>query len=67
MFTLMKRNISLVLLGLFVAFGFSSCMDDSERQPVGPVSDSTKIPWNTQIPGQGQGQFGQLPQSQYRR
>jgi hypothetical protein len=34
---------------------------------VGPVSETSKIPWNSPVAGQGQGQFGMMPQNQYRR
>lgn len=63
----MKRNVSLLLLILASAFGFTSCADDVEKKPVGPVSDTSKIPWNSPVAGQGQGQFGMMPQNQYRR
>jgi len=63
----MKRNISLLLTALLVGLGFTSCADTPEKQPVGPVSETSKIPWNTPIAGQGQGQFGMMPQNQYRR
>ena len=58
----MKR----ILLLSIAAFAFSSCADE-DTKPVGPVSDSTKIPWNAPVPGQGGGQFGMLPQNQHRR
>jgi len=63
----MKRNISLLLTALLAGFGLSSCADTPEKQPVGPVSDATKMPWNVPIAGQGQGQFGMMPQNQIRR
>ncbi|MEY3895185.1 MAG: hypothetical protein RLZZ214_704 [Verrucomicrobiota bacterium] len=63
----MKRNSSILLLVLVSAFGFSSCASDTEPKPVGPVSDTSKIPWNAPIAGQGQGQLGMMPQNQYRR
>lgn len=52
---------------LATAFGFTSCADEAEKKPVGPVSDTSKIPWNSPVAGQGQGQFGMMPQNQYRR
>jgi hypothetical protein len=52
---------------LFTGFGLSSCADEPEKKPVGPVSETSKIPWNTPVAGQGQGQFGMMPQNQYRR
>ncbi|MES2657479.1 MAG: hypothetical protein V4689_02615 [Verrucomicrobiota bacterium] len=63
----MKRNVFLTLLAFAVALGFSACADDVEKKPVGPVSETSKIPWNTQVPGQGGGQMGMMPQNQYRR
>ena len=64
----MKRDLPLVLLLLSCGFGFTSCADkEPEKKPVGPVSDSSQIPWNSPLAGQGQGQFGMMPQNQYRR
>jgi hypothetical protein len=63
----MKRNSSILLLALVSALGFTSCASDTEPKPVGPVSDTSKIPWNSPIAGQGQGQLGMMPQNQYRR
>ncbi len=64
----MKRP-SLLLLAAMVsaAPGLSSCASEPEKKPVGPVSDTSRIPWNTPVAGQGQGQFGMIPQNQYRR
>ncbi len=59
----MKR----LLFIAFVAAGFSSCADEEQQKPVGPVSETSKIPWNRPIAGQGGGQFSALPQNQYRR
>jgi hypothetical protein len=58
------------LLGLSIAttlFALCSCAETPEKKPVGPSSETSKIPWNTQVPGQGMGQFGMMPQNQYRR
>jgi hypothetical protein len=63
----MKRNVFLLLLALSTGFGFTSCADAPEKKPVGPVSDTSKIPWNSPVAGQGQGQLGMMPQNQYRR
>ncbi len=63
----MKHNICLLLAALLVGFGFSACAKDAEKKPVGPVSETSKIPWNSPVAGQGQGQFGMMPQNQYRR
>lgn len=67
MFGPMKRTVFLLLAALTAGFGFTSCADEPEKKPVGPVSDTSKIPWNSPIAGQGQGQFGMMPQNQYRR
>lgn len=61
----MKRNLSLLLVVLSV--GFTSCAEERGKKPVGPVSDTSRIPWNSPVAGQGQGQFGMMPQNQYRR
>lgn len=58
------------IFGLAIAtalFALSSCAEPPEKKPVGPTSETSKIPWNTQVPGQGMGQFGMMPQNQYRR
>jgi hypothetical protein len=56
-----------LLLVVAASLGFSSCADEPARRPVGPVSETSKIPWNSPVAGQGQGQFGMMPQNQYRR
>ena len=63
----MTRNVCLLLGAFLAALGFSSCAGEQENKPVGPVSESSRIPWNRPIAGQGQGQFGMMPQNQYRR
>lgn len=63
----MKRTISLLLVAVTAGIGFTSCMDAADKKPVGPVSETSKIPWNSPVAGQGQGQFGMMPQNQYRR
>lgn len=67
MFMPMKYKVSLLLAVLVTGFGFSSCADEKERKPVGPVSETSRIPWNSPVAGQGQGQLGMMPQNQYRR
>ena len=44
-----------------------SCAKEAEKKPVGPTTNTSRIPWNQPVPGQGQGQFGMMPQNQYRR
>jgi len=58
----MKR----ILLLAIAVLSFPSCADE-ETKPVGPVSSSSNIPWNTPVQGQGAGQFGMLEQNRYRR
>jgi hypothetical protein len=52
---------------LAAAFFLVSCAGEPEKKPQGPVSETSRIPWNTPVAGQGQGQFGMMPQNQYRR
>jgi hypothetical protein len=63
----MKSSYLLLLLALTTGLGFTSCADVTDKKPVGPVSETSKIPWNTPVAGQGQGQFGLMPQNQFRR
>lgn len=63
----MNHPLSVFLLILATGSGLSSCADKAEKAPVGPVSDTSKMPWNSPVAGQGQGQFGAMPQNQYRR
>ena len=64
----MKRLIIAALGLVACGLGFTSCGNqEPEKKVVGPVSETSKIPWNSQISGQGQGQFGMMPQNQYRR
>ncbi len=67
MFGPMKRNVALTFLAIALALGFSSCADEPEKKPVGPSTDTSKIPWNSPVAGQGGGQMGMMPQNQYRR
>jgi hypothetical protein len=63
----MMHQIGLLFLVVSSAMGLVSCAAPAEKKPVGPVSETSSIPWNTPVAGQGQGQFGMLPQNQYRR
>ncbi len=58
----MKRILFLALTAVM----FPSCADEKTK-PVGPVSESSRIPWNVPVAGQGGGQFSMLPQNQHRR
>ena len=63
----MKRLILTALAAIMLPVVVASCADDANTRPAGPESGSSAMPWNTPVPGQGQGQFGMLPQNQYRR
>ena len=67
MFQTMIRLTTLSLAAALIGLGLSSCADEPEKKPVPPTSDTSLIPWNAPISGQGQGQFGVMPQNQYRR
>lgn len=49
------------------SFVFASCADEKNAKPVGPTSETSRIPWNAPVAGQGGGQFSMLPQNQHRR
>ncbi|MEO5712662.1 MAG: hypothetical protein ABIT37_04165 [Luteolibacter sp.] len=63
----MKRKLFLMLSAVVAGFGLVGCAGETEKKPVGPVSETSQIPWNSPLAGQGQGQFGMMPQNQYRR
>ncbi|MDX1680672.1 MAG: hypothetical protein R3242_08075 [Akkermansiaceae bacterium] len=64
----MKRLLCFGLLVSTVPFLSVSCVPkESERKVVGPSTDTSKIPWNRPIAGQGGGQMGMMPNSKYRR
>jgi hypothetical protein len=55
----------LATLAVTAVLPLASCKTGDEeevRKPVGPPSQSSQIPWNKPIPGQGGGAFGALPQ-----
>lgn len=56
-----------IIMAAAATLVFTACVDQPEKKPTGPVSETSAIPWNSPISGQGQGQFGVLPQNQYRR
>jgi hypothetical protein len=59
---------SIMFVTLASVFGLSSCMKDVEKKPTPPPgTETSKIPWNTPVAGQGQGQFGMMDQNRYRR
>jgi hypothetical protein len=48
--------------------GLTSCLKEVEKKPTPPPgSQSSSIPWNAPVAGQGQGQFGMMEQNRYRR
>lgn len=63
---IMKRALLFSLIAASMPWMLGSCAEP-ETKPVGPTSDTSKIPWNRPIAGQGQGQMGMLPQNMYRR
>ena len=36
----------------------AACVPPPEPKPVGPVSETSKMPWNRPTPGEGQAMFG---------
>jgi hypothetical protein len=46
-----------MMLGCLVAL-LSACVPPPEQKPVGPVSQTSKMPWNRPQPGEGQAMFG---------
>lgn len=46
-----------MLLGSVVVV-LSACVPPPEKKPVGPVSNTSKMPWNRPQPGEGQAMFG---------
>jgi hypothetical protein len=61
-----KILIARILVATMAVLAVASCADETTR-PTGPTSTSGTMPWNTPVAGQGQGQFGMLPQNQHRR
>ncbi len=62
-----SRSLLLVPWVAIVAIGFTSCADEPEKKPVGPTSENSKLSWTGQVTNPIQGQFGMMPQNQYRR
>ena len=63
----MTRFLAFIIAASSPAVFLISCADKAEKKPVGPTTETSKIPWNRPVAGQGQGQFGMMPQNQYRR
>ncbi|MBM3863573.1 MAG: hypothetical protein FJ385_06420 [Verrucomicrobia bacterium] len=63
----MKPSRILPLLAALLAATLVSCATDTEKKPVGPQSDNSRISWTGQTTSPIQGQFGMMPQNQYRR
>jgi hypothetical protein len=62
----MKIHLTRILMAITAALAIASCADETTR-PAGPTSETSTMPWNTPVAGQGQGQFGMMPQNQHRR
>jgi len=62
----MRSFLSLAAVAI-VANLTVSCVEPPEKQPVGPKSDASNMPWNVPQSGQGQGQFSMIPQMNQRR
>ena len=60
-------RIHVLILAAAHVLSLASCAVEQEPKPVGPTTETSRIPWNRPVPGQGQGQFGMMPQNQYRR
>jgi hypothetical protein len=54
-------------LAAIAAICLTSCATEAEKKPVGPQTDTSRISWTGQTTSPIQGQFGMLPQNQYRR
>jgi hypothetical protein len=67
MLNAMQRRFLLLLPLIAIAFGFSSCAEAPEKKPVGPTSENSNLSWTGQVTNPIQGQFGMMPQNQYRR
>ena len=66
----MRGTLLLLMSVALAGLNLTSCNTNKEPEiiPVPPMTNSTKIPWNSQgATGGGQGQFGMLLQNQYRR
>jgi hypothetical protein len=62
------RMLSLAILGAASAASLVACTPiEKEKKPVPPQSSASRMPWNTPVAGQGQGQFGMLPGMNQRR
>lgn len=51
----------------FCAMAVSCKLPEQEKKPVPPPTTSSNMPWNVPQSGQGQGQFGMIPQMTQRR
>ena len=66
----MRGPLLLLMTAAVAGLSLTSCNTNKEPEitPVPPVSNNSKIPWNSQgATGGGQGQIGMLQQNQYRR
>ena len=53
----MKRAIVWSLV-VTVFASFVACTEPPEKKPVGPVSNTSQMPWNRPQPNEGQAAFG---------
>lgn len=64
----MRCPFCFCLLSAVAVLALSSCLEEPEKKPVPPPSQTSKIPWNRPIAGQGQGQMGMMQMNNgYRR
>ena len=58
------RNITAAILSLGFLLPLASCnLPEKEKKPVPPPTQSSQIPWNQPIPGQGGGAMGAMPKT----
>lgn len=53
----MLRKLLWLTLGAAVV-AMTACVPPPEPKPQGPVSNTSKMPWNRPQPGEGQAMFG---------
>jgi hypothetical protein len=65
----MKRFTLLACLALTFGFVPACATKDPDLEPESklPETESTRLPWNRPVPGQGGGAFGAMPNQRLRR
>lgn len=58
----MRKLLVVTLIPAFVPM-VGCNLPEKEKQPVPPPSQSSNIPWNQPLPGQGGGAMGMLPKT----